>query len=357
MVYLLDGVIECHVMPCHVSNDHFSFLHFLYQNQYSVRLCKTSGSSKLLFSQEMQDTTHSFPMMVKALEVNLYRLSYSFEAYADRLTLEYRLEEMTTRLKKKKDLWGQGGLFLINNNHHNFERPTIPNHSESIIYQAPKDMDTFLDESKEKLLPSNSSHSCDAECVICLSTMDSDDNDDIVKINVTGCNHVFHRGCIEKALQVKPCCPICRRLVSEPRGASPSGRMTITNKMFYCAGFETNSSGAIEIKYEMHSNFQKEYHPNPGVFFLGTERVAYLPYNEEGLQLLKRLKYAWSRGLTFAVGNSLTTGKPNSITWGSIHHKTNVSGGTRCHGFPDGGYFVNCNADLDALGVPKAIDC
>ena len=157
---------------------------------------------------------------------------------------------------------------------------------------------------------------------------------------------------------MKPCCPICRRLVKEPRGTSPSGTMTIVSRpRLLCAGFESTSKGTFEIKYEMHSNFQKQYHQNPGVFYLGTERIAYLPDNNEGVKLLKRLKYAWKRGLSFTVGTSLTTGKENSITWSSIHHKTSINGGAQRHGFPDDGYFLNCNSELDSLGVPLAIDC
>ena len=84
----------------------------------------------------------------------------------------------------------------------------------------------------------------------------------------------------------------------------------------------------------------------------GTTRIAYLPDCAEGQQLLKRLEYAFTRGLTFTVGTSLTSGATNVVVWGSIHHKTSSSGGV--HGYPDVGYFFNCNAELDALGVPLA---
>lgn len=76
--------------------------------------------------------------------------------------------------------------------------------------------------------------------------------------------------------------------------------------------------------------------------------------NLDGQALLKRLKYAFLHGLTFTVGTSLTTGRDNQCTWASIHHKTSRTGGVRSHGFPDADYFNNCNAELDALGVPRA---
>lgn len=54
---------------------------------------------------------------------------------------------------------------------------------------------------------------------------------------------------------------------------------------------------------------------------------------------LKRLEYAFSHGLTFSVGTSLTTGQDNTVIWGSIHHKTSTTPGP--HGFPDPNFFAN----------------
>jgi deltex len=90
---------------------------------------------------------------------------------------------------------------------------------------------------------------------------------------------------------------------------------------------------------------------DPGHAFEGATRIAYIPNNVDGRKLLKRLEYAFSHGLTFTIGTSLSSGKVNVVTWASIHHKTSVSHGP--HGFPDPGYFYNCNEELDALGVPK----
>ena len=77
-----------------------------------------------------------------------------------------------------------------------------------------------------------------------------------------------------------------------------------------------------------------------------------MPDNDEGRNLLKRLKYAFTHGLTFTIGTSLTTGQSNVVTWSSIHHKTNLRGGA--HGFPDPSYISNANEELDALGVPAS---
>ena len=74
----------------------------------------------------------------------------------------------------------------------------------------------------------------------------------------------------------------------------------------------------------------------------------------DGQNLLKRLKYAWLHGLIFTIGTSLTSGAHDQCTWASVHHKTCRSGGVAKHGYPDPGYFVNCNQELDSLGVPAA---
>ena len=100
-----------------------------------------------------------------------------------------------------------------------------------------------------------------------------------------------------------------------------------------------------------HSFFSGPYR-NPGSNFIGATRIAYLPDNADGRRLLKRLEYAFSKGLTFTVGTSLSTGQGNVVTWASVHHKTSISGGS--HGYPDPSYFYNCNDELDSLGVPSA---
>jgi hypothetical protein len=125
----------------------------------------------------------------------------------------------------------------------------------------------------------------------------------------------------------------------------PSGKMTISfNSGLRCIG--TQSLGTIIIQYQIPAGSQKSYHDSPGTLHGPAYCTAYLPDNDDGRKLLTRLEYAFSRGLTFTVG------QPNSVTWSYIPHKTSLSGGT--HGYPDPKYFDNCNAALDALGVPKA---
>jgi len=118
-----------------------------------------------------------------------------------------------------------------------------------------------------------------------------------------------------------------------------------------CSG-ETQT-GSIVISYTIPTAIQQSYHENPGQSHGSAERTAYIPDTFEGQQLLKRLKFAFQHGLTFAVGTSLTSGKSDSVVWAGILHKTKVTDGGE-FGYPDSSYYPHCNAVLDALGVPAS---
>jgi len=185
------------------------------------------------------------------------------------------------------------------------------------------------------------------ECSICLSDL----NGHAPVASLADCGHFFHRSCICSALERSTKCPICRKPVGKPQGHSPSGRMVVSRSPLACAG---NSPGSIVIDYRIQAGIQQSYHEKPGCPFAGTTRRAFLPDNNDGRKLLKRLKFAFSHGLTFTIGTSLTSGRSNVVTWASIHHKTSRCGGT--YSFPDQGYFYNCNQELDNLNVPAAED-
>jgi len=197
------------------------------------------------------------------------------------------------------------------------------------------------------------------ECPICLENMAPTSDagtTDVICIKI--CQHRFHKHCIvdmfDRGIDR---CPNCRQDVGiEPRGKGPSGSMNIFfNPRRRCKGFELNSDGVIELHYKMQSGIQLAFMENPGQQYAGTSRIAYLPHNETGRKLLARLKYAFTHGLTFRVGTSLTSGRSNQITWTSIQHKTSLSSGP--FGYPDPQYFTDCNDSLDVLRVPKAEDC
>lgn len=131
-------------------------------------------------------------------------------------------------------------------------------------------------------------------------------------------------------------------------GKMPSGSMTVTIGGKFPCSFRTKT---IEILYDIPSGIQLPYHEKPGNPFEGTTHIAYLPNNAEGRKLLIRLKHAWTHGLIFTIGTSLTSGKSDVVTWSSIPHKTSLNGGE--YGWPDANYFAVANAAMDALLVPS----
>ncbi len=220
--------------------------------------------------------------------------------------------------------------------------PVSVNPTETITYTAPNRF--FQDQDDQKYFRRSVSNAS-PECAICLETFSMKDP----PMALLTCAHGFHAKCIQDVLRHSSQCPVCRQHVREPQGTSPSGTMTVTWSSTPCPGF---GSGTFVIDYRIPSGIQLAYHENHGHSFQGATRCAYVPDCDDGRRLVKRLKYAFMRGLTFTVGTSLSTGQANTVTWASIHHKTSMNG--TVHGFPDAGYFINCNEELDNLGVPKA---
>ena len=87
--------------------------------------------------------------------------------------------------------------------------------------------------------------------------------------------------------------------------------------------------GAIIIEYRFPSGIQGQEHPNPGKYYDGATRTAYLPDTPTGRRLLQLLKRAFDARLVFTIKTPDSTGR-GQITWNGIHHKANLSGG------PDG---------------------
>mgnify|MGYP005849483301 CR=1 FL=1 len=110
-----------------------------------------------------------------------------------------------------------------------------------------------------------------------------------------------------------------------------------------CNGFPP---GTIKLGYAMACGVQRSYHGNRGICFGSNHRVAYVPDTPDDRKLIRRLVYAFLRGLIFQVGTSLTSALMNQIVSGTIHHRTNTAAGA--HGFPSPFYFDNCNQELDS---------
>ena len=128
------------------------------------------------------------------------------------------------------------------------------------------------------------------------------------------------------------------------RGTQPNGTMQVNvDPNTRCTGF---SCGTIIINYHFPSGRKED-----GTRYSGTSRTAYLPDNKEGREVLSLLKVGFDRRVIFTVGTSVTTGQTNTVVWGGIHHKTNLSGGSSHFGYPDPTYFERVKLELATKGV------
>jgi deltex-like protein len=139
-------------------------------------------------------------------------------------------------------------------------------------------------------------------------------------------------------------------------GIQPNGTMCVRNIPVGSPGFGNGLEGfpdveIIQIEYNFPSGIQGPEHPCPGRRYTGTRRVAYLPATKEGEEVLSLLKTAWDRRLLFSVGNSITTGQRDVVTWSGVHHKTSTWGGPSNFGYPDPTYFARVKAELAEKGV------
>ncbi|KAG1961468.1 probable E3 ubiquitin-protein ligase DTX3 [Pimephales promelas] len=181
-------------------------------------------------------------------------------------------------------------------------------------------------------------------CSICMGEI-------VEKTTLDKCGHAFCRSCLEQAFQVKKACPVCRLVYGQLIGNQPAnGSMMVERDQdLELPGHE--GYGCICIIYSFPPGLQAQEHPNPGVRYPGTDRVAYLPDSPEGNRVLCMLRRAFEQRLIFTIGTSMTTGMHNVITWNDIHHKTSIWGGPRCFGYPDPTYLVRVTEELREKGI------
>ncbi|XP_067665378.1 uncharacterized protein [Haliotis asinina] len=180
-------------------------------------------------------------------------------------------------------------------------------------------------------------------CTICLEEISNPKTLD-------RCGHVFCTDCIDDCFaRYKPVCPSCNMVYGVLTGNQPDGTMNVAFSDEHLPGYET--CGMITITYHFRNGTQMADHPNPGNFYKGTTRVAYLPDCREGRDVLRLLRKAFDRKLTFTIGRSTTTGRENVVTWNDIHHKTNIEGGPTRFGFPDKTYLIRVKEELASKGV------
>ena len=205
--------------------------------------------------------------------------------------------------------------------------------------------------------------STDDSCSICISEFHGDDDmeeDDCI-VHLSQCGpHYFHQNCIIRCFygpgehdristgHLK--CPVCSSLYGTRTGTMPFGFMSVQYVPKPLPGFESVKS-TIHIRYSMPAGIQGPEHPFPGQLYSGTIRNCFLPDTEEGKAVLEKLKIAFDRRLTFVVGNSITSGKQNTVVWNGIHHKTSVHGGPACYGYPDPTYLNRVSQELASVGI------
>lgn len=164
------------------------------------------------------------------------------------------------------------------------------------------------------------------------------------------CGHTFCTQCVDRALTTKPKCPKCQRNFGMQTGTQPKdGRMTY--RVDHSIKLEGYGLGAFVISYYIPGGIQEAYHPNPGQYYNSIDRTAYLPYNNEGKEVLKMLEKAFAQRLIFTIGESHTTGATGVITWNDIHHKTSATGGPTNYGYPDPHYLRRVKEELADKGI------
>lgn len=178
-------------------------------------------------------------------------------------------------------------------------------------------------------------------CVICLEPIRD-------KQVLSKCKHAFCTPCIRQAMASRPVCPVCQTPYGIQKGNQPEGTMTHSVTDSSLPGY---SCGTIVITYYFKAGIQTVEHPNPGKPYPGTQRVAYLPDNKEGREVLGLLQVAFKQKLIFTVGFSRVSGKSDVITWNDIHHKTSQTGGPEKYGYPDAHYLKRVKEELKAKGI------
>lgn len=91
-------------------------------------------------------------------------------------------------------------------------------------------------------------------------------------------------------------------------------------------GFE--GCGTIVVTFTFYDGIQSSEHPSPGANYKGMSCTAYLPYTEEGEQVLKLLWKAFDARLVFTVSNSASD-PPGQVALNGVELKTSATSDAR----------------------------
>lgn len=104
----------------------------------------------------------------------------------------------------------------------------------------------------------------------------------------------------------------------------------------------------MTLSHQVTFDFPAGQDPN-GAPYVARKESGYLPVNDQGTTLLELFKVAFLRRVMFGLG--LREKNQQYAPIFCIKLKTKASGGRRCFGWPDDGYFRSAVAELKAQGV------
>ncbi|KAK3246683.1 hypothetical protein CYMTET_43785 [Cymbomonas tetramitiformis] len=192
-------------------------------------------------------------------------------------------------------------------------------------------------------------------CTICL--------DSLVRAAVLPCSHSFCVGCLLEMPSMRPdgggqphlSCPLCSRIYGVRCGNQPVEGVSWTESLSRMPLVSYPDSATIRVECSFANGIQGPEHSHPGEAYTGKHCCFYLPANEEGRDVLRRLRVSWRRRLLFTVGQSTSSGRDNMVIFSSIHLKTsNIPGAS--HGYPDTTYLTRVQEELAAVGITSAYD-
>ncbi|CAD5112927.1 DgyrCDS2134 [Dimorphilus gyrociliatus] len=147
----------------------------------------------------------------------------------------------------------------------------------------------------------------------------------------------------------KPGCAICGKKYFETGNQPVDGVMKFSKIHKSLPTYQKYRT--IKITYEIPGGIQNIEHPSPGSWYDGIKKVAYLPNNEEGKELLKLLKIAFKRRLIFTIKKADNFEDEDYVTWNDIVHKTEIEPGKDTKEYPNDEYLLNLRTVLNSKGI------
>ena len=139
------------------------------------------------------------------------------------------------------------------------------------------------------IVPSNGNH----QCSICFKELE--DGQAVCTIECDPHKHGFCHGCLDQWMKNNMNCPYCNVNCGIKQGDMPEGIMSFKTIGSSLPGFQCPT---IVIQYFIPDGIQDDRHEHPGEEFTGTLRNAFLPCNDEGIDILRLLRKAFDNKLT-----------------------------------------------------------